>query len=122
MQAYQEVYVLGEVKYPLAFKYKKGLSLLRVLADSGNNEEKSNMETVAILRGTLTEPKIIVVNIKKILGAEIPDVLLKPRDIIYVPEAPFKIVDDLIKVAMESYTKVYASKAAIDIFNSIEFK
>ena len=86
------VYVQGEVRAPSPLKYTTDLTLLKAITQTGGFTPLAASGRVDLLRGRAGEKKErIRVDVDKIMRApdENPDVILKPDDIIYVPQRLF---------------------------------
>jgi len=86
------VYVQGEVRAPSPLKYTTDLTLLKAITQAGGLTPLAASGRVDLLRGRAGEKKErIRVDVDKIMRApdENPDVILKPDDIIYVPQRLF---------------------------------
>ena len=86
------VYVQGEVRAPSPLKYTTDLTLLKAITQAGGFTPLAASGRVDLLRGRAGEKKErIRVDVDKIMRApdENPDVILKPDDIIYVPQRLF---------------------------------
>jgi protein involved in polysaccharide export with SLBB domain len=81
-----EVYVMGAVFQPRAVAFKDQVTLVTALAHCRGFIEGAKTDRVAIVRGSLREPEIAVVDAQAILTGRKPDILLKPKDMIYVPQ------------------------------------
>jgi polysaccharide export outer membrane protein len=85
------VYVQGEVKTPGSVKYTQDLTILRAISQVGGFTPRGAGSRVDILRGKGEKKERIRVDVDKVSGApdENPDVLLKPNDIVLVPQRLF---------------------------------
>ena len=85
------VYVQGEVKAPGAVKYTQDLTLVRAITQAGGLTVMAAGGRVDILRGRGEKKERIRVDVDKMLraGDSNPDVLVKPDDIILVPQRLF---------------------------------
>jgi polysaccharide biosynthesis/export protein len=85
------VYLQGEVKAPGAVKYSQDLTVVRAITQGGGFTPMSAGGRVDILRGKGEKKERIRVDVDKMMRApdENPDVLLKPDDIIFVPQRLF---------------------------------
>jgi polysaccharide export outer membrane protein len=85
------VYLQGEVKAPGAVKYTQDLTVVRAITQGGGFTPLSAGGRVDILRGKGEKKERIRVDIDKMMRApeENVDVLLKPDDIIFVPQRLF---------------------------------
>lgn len=83
-----EVYVMGAVYQPRAVAFKDQVTLMTALAHCRGFIKGAKTTKVAIVRGSLREPEIAIIDAEAILTGRQPDVLLKPKDLIYVPQTP----------------------------------
>lgn len=82
-----EVYVMGAVSQPRSIGFKDQLSLLTAIAHCRGFTKGAKPSRIAIVRGSLREPEIAVVDAQAILSGKSPDVLLKPKDIVFIPQS-----------------------------------
>ncbi|HVV02106.1 MAG TPA: polysaccharide biosynthesis/export family protein, partial [Verrucomicrobiae bacterium] len=94
----QEVYVLGAVTAPRAVPYVEPMTLVSAVSgangpmhfdiplgtDNGPFTKDAYLSHVAIVRGSVSQPQIAVVDYKAIVKGRAQDVLLEPGDIIFV--------------------------------------
>ncbi len=94
VSAAQLVYVLGNVKraggFPLAGR--PTLSVLQALALSEGPDPRANLSRAQILRRGPTVEQQIPVDIKKILTGKAEDVVLRPNDVLFVPNNTMKTI------------------------------
>jgi polysaccharide export outer membrane protein len=85
------VYVQGEVKTPGAVKYIQDLTVLMAISQVGGFTPRAAGGRVDILRGKGEKKERIRVDVDKVSRApeDNPDVLLKPNDIVLVPQRLF---------------------------------
>jgi polysaccharide export outer membrane protein len=85
------VYLQGEVKAPGSVKYTQDLTVVRAITQGGGFTPMSAGGRVDILRGKGEKKERIRVDVDKMMRApeENADVLLKPDDIIFVPQRLF---------------------------------
>jgi polysaccharide export outer membrane protein len=85
------VFVQGEVRSPGAVKYTQDLTLIRAITQVGGLTQLAAGGRVDILRGKGEKKERIRVDVDKMMraGDENPDVLVKPDDIIIVPQRLF---------------------------------
>jgi polysaccharide export outer membrane protein len=85
------VYLQGEVKAPGAVKYTQDLTVVRAITQGGGFTPMSAGGRVDILRGKGEKKERIRVDVDKMMRSpdENLDVLLKPDDIIFVPQRLF---------------------------------
>ena len=85
------VYVQGEVKTPGPVKYMQDLTVLMAISQVGGFTPRAAGGRVDILRGKGEKKERIRVDVDKVSRApeDNPDVLLKPNDIVLVPQRLF---------------------------------
>jgi polysaccharide biosynthesis/export protein len=122
-----EVYVLGAVRIPRAVPYQEPMSLISAIAgsdgpdqlqwiqpsDNGPFMKDAYLSHVAILRGSLAEPQISVVDCKAIMKGRAPDVRLEPGDIIYVPNSPYTTVKRYVNLIVNTFVTTIAANEGI---------
>lgn len=81
-----QIYVLGAVSQPRAVAFKDQVTLITALANCRGLALGAKPEKIAIIRGSLTTPSIAIVDAGPILTGKKPDILLQPKDIVYVPQ------------------------------------
>jgi hypothetical protein len=68
----------------------------------------AHIPQITIIRGSLSQPKTAVVDYDAILKGKKPDVILQPRDIVYVPSRPHQKLIELYNVAISSFARTIA--------------
>lgn len=81
----QEIYILGEVNQPMLFAYREDMPMSRTLAQAGGFTPDADLKRIHIVRGTLHNPTVIMINFKEVLKGRAREVPLEPGDIVYVP-------------------------------------
>lgn len=101
------VHVLGAVNAPRAVEYTNRMTLLQAVAQAGGTLiRESYPSQVAIVRGSLAEPRIAVVDLTAILRGTANDVLLEPQDIVYVPHSPYRVLTRLLDNVLHTFVRV----------------
>ena len=98
-----EVYVLGEVVQPGVQGFTSKLTALGAIARREGFSRKAWRERVLVVRGSLGQPELHVVNTDAILQGRAPDFLLKPKDIIFVASHPWQDAADLADAAVNAF-------------------
>ena len=80
-----EVYIIGEVNTPALFAFREDMPLSRTLAQAEGFTQDADLSRIHVIRGSLTNPTLIVSDFKKVIAGEAQDVRLEPGDIVYVP-------------------------------------
>lgn len=113
----QNVHVLGAVRQPQAIGYKDRLNIVAAIAYAKGPTPDANLEKVLIIRGSLRSPKVAVVDFKKILAGQATNFELKPFDIVWVPDRPFKILERYFWVVFDAAATTIAVREGA---NSVE--
>lgn len=111
----REVYVLGAVTQPRAVPYRDGLTAAGAIASAYGTVNGAYMHHVAIVRGSLSHPEIAILDYRNVLKGLAPDIALQPRDIVYVPYAPYRYLTRYIQLVVDTFV----SSAAINAGTSL---
>ena len=86
----RKVFLLGEVKQPAAITLERDLTLLEAIAAAGGLTQDSDWKSVLLLRGGLSNPRYVELDVKEMLRGKDRrgDLLLEQGDIIYVASTP----------------------------------
>jgi len=89
IQEAEPVYVIGGVVSPQAVSFREGLSVTRAIATVGGLSKGGRGNEVVIYRRVTdpTDKSIIEINLEAIKKGKAEDILLKPYDIIDVPQS-----------------------------------
>jgi protein involved in polysaccharide export with SLBB domain len=104
------VYVLGAVTQPRSIAYSEGMTVAGAVASAYGTLKGAYMHHVTVIRGSLTEPQVTIVDYKNVIRGEAPDMALLPHDIVYVPFSPYRYIQHYIEIAINTF----ASAAAIN--------
>jgi len=104
----REVFVLGAVFQPRSVSYRKEMSLVAAIASAQGTIKDAYLSHVAVVRGSLTKPEIAVVDYKAITHGEVPDVLLEPGDIVYVPYVPYRTLERYANLILNTFVSTVA--------------
>lgn len=110
----REVYVLGAVTQPRPIAYREGLTVAGAIASAYGTLNGAYLEQVAVVRGSLTQPEIAVIDYKRVIRGEAQDIELQPKDIVYVPLSPFRYLYRYLEVVLNTFV----SSAAINAGSS----
>jgi protein involved in polysaccharide export with SLBB domain len=103
----RDIYVLGAVRSPKAVGRQHD-TLVGAIADAGGPIKNAHLSQVAIVRGSLDDPKIAVVDYQEIVKGKAPDVRLEPRDIVYVPYSPYRFVTKYLDLILTTFVRAVA--------------
>ena len=106
--AARDIYVLGAVRLPKAVQRSQAATLMGAIAAAGGPVKNAHMSHVAIVRGSLTKPEIAVIDVGDILKGKATDVLLEPRDIVYVPLSPYRYLSKYADLILTTFVRAVA--------------
>jgi protein involved in polysaccharide export with SLBB domain len=100
-----EVYILGAVAGPGHTGITENLTVMGAIGVRGGFTPAAWRKKVLIIRGTLdpANRKVIEVNAGDILAGKAKDVLLEPRDLVYVSEKPWQRANEIADVAVKAF-------------------
>ena len=81
----KEVYIMGEVNKPMLFAFRENMPMSRTLAQAEGFTPDADLKRIHILRGSLHNPSVVMINFKEVLAGNAREIALQPGDIIYVP-------------------------------------
>lgn len=99
------VHVLGAVYQPRAVETTSQLTLVRAVAEAGGTFRDSHLTQVAIVRGSLSQPQVAIVDLKAIMHGQAPDVALEPQDIVYVPYTPYRVITRYVDMILTTFAR-----------------
>lgn len=98
------VYIYGQITKPGELPYQVGSCLTDYIKFAGGTTNIANLNEVIITRFQRNQSEVIKVNIEDILykGDKDKDIVIKPNDIIYIPEKffIFRNVNDVINLIL----------------------
>ncbi len=122
----QEVYVLGAVRAPRAVPYVERMTVIGALAGASGAVKIDWFSTtqsgiafdaylshVAVVRGSLTQPQLTVVNCNDIIKGRAPDFPLEPGDIVFVPNAPYSTLKRYLNTVINTFIMTLAANEGI---------
>ncbi len=81
----KEVYILGEVQGAYQLAFRENLPLSVALTKAHGFTKDADLSRVHVVRGSLSNPVLIVVDMDKVLNGEARDMQLEAGDLVYVP-------------------------------------
>lgn len=105
----REVYVLGAVNSPRAVTYNDEMTLVSAIASAfGTLRTESYEHHVAVVRGSLSNPQIAVVDYRAIATGKAENILLEPGDIVYVPFSPYRYLTRYLNLILDTFVGAVA--------------
>jgi protein involved in polysaccharide export with SLBB domain len=105
----QEVYVLGAVRGPGMVPFSRDLTALGAIVARGGFTDRAWRQKVLVVRGSLTRPQPLVVDMAAILAAKAPDYPLNNRDIVFVHEKPWAKAQELLELAVMNFAAAFVN-------------
>jgi polysaccharide export outer membrane protein len=123
----REVYVMGAVKFPRALPYVDQMSVVSAIAgtsgmtsydildrtDDGVTTQNADLAHVAIVRGSLSEPQVMIVNYHDIIKGKAQDVMLEPGDIVHVPNSPYTTLKRYVNLIVNTFSTTMAANEGV---------
>jgi polysaccharide biosynthesis/export protein len=107
----RQVYVLGAVQQPRAVPFKEGMTVAAAVASAYGTINGAYMHHVTVIRGSLSNPEVAVVDYRRVLKGEAQDIALQPKDIVYVPFSPYRYLTRYIQLAIDTFVSSVAINA-----------
>jgi protein involved in polysaccharide export with SLBB domain len=100
-----QIHILGAVLQPRSERMRGYMTLVQAIALAGGTVPGACLPNVAILRGSLANPQIAVVDVKSVLRGKSPDVRLEAGDIVYVPYRPETLLVRYLSLAVDTFVR-----------------
>lgn len=103
----RDIYVLGAVRTPKAVARQHD-TLIGAISDAGGPIKNAHLSQVAIVRGSLENPKIAILDYNDIVKGKASNVRLEPRDIVYVPYSPYRFLTKYLDLILLTFVRAVA--------------
>lgn len=103
--------VLGAVTQARTVPYMEGMTVAGAVAGAYGTLRDAYLPQVAVVRGSLAEPQITIVNYRKVIRGQESDILLQPQDIVYVPFSPYRYLRRYADVILNTFVSATAINA-----------
>jgi polysaccharide export outer membrane protein len=90
-----KVFVLGMVNIPSVVRFTGSISFVEAVAEAGGIPVGAWERKAYVVRGRLSSPTLLPVNVRSVLTGAAPDVALMPGDIVFIPRTPLKKLDEI---------------------------
>jgi len=107
----RNVYVLGAVIQPRPVPYSEGMTVAAAVASAYGTLPDAYLPHVAVVRGSLSEPQVTIVNYRKVIRGEATDIVLQPHDIVYVPLSPYRYLKRYVELVLNTFVSASAINA-----------
>ena len=101
------VHVLGAVNAPSTIDYRGQMSLAEAVAKAGGAiiTREAHLHQVAVVRGSLTQPRMAVVDLWAVQRGQAQDLALEPGDIVYVPHTPHRVLTRYANLILDTFAR-----------------
>lgn len=113
----REIYVLGAVRAPHALPYSDNVTVVSAIAGAYGTIKDAYLSHVAIVRGSLSNPELIIADYHAIVTGQTPDVRLEPHDIVYVPFSPYRTLTKYLDLAVTTFANTVAANEGTLVIN-----
>lgn len=103
----RDIYVLGAVRTPKAVARQHD-TLVGAISEAGGPVKNAFLSQVAIVRGTLENPKIAIIDYNDIIRGKASNVRLEPRDIVFVPYSPYRYITKYLDLILLTFVRAVA--------------
>jgi len=114
----KNVYVLGAVSQPRIVRYSGPMSLVSVVANAGGTIKYANLSQVAVVRGSLNDPKVAILNYDDIVKGKDSDVLIDPGDVVYVPFSPYQALEKYVDLILHTFVRTVGANEGARVISS----
>ncbi|MGC3958404.1 MAG: polysaccharide biosynthesis/export family protein [Verrucomicrobiota bacterium] len=105
--AASQIYVIGAVGGVLGgtgvVPYTPNTTIISAITARGGFADKAYQSRVLVVRGSLTKPETIIVDVKAILAGEQQNFRLQPKDIVYVSRRPWARAEEILDTAIVAF-------------------
>lgn len=102
-----QVHVLGAVNSPRTIEFSSQLTLVEAVTRAGGPLVRgAHAAQVAVVRGSLQQPRIGVFDLGAILRGQSADVALEPTDIVFVPDSPHLVGMRYLDLILDTFARV----------------
>lgn len=105
----KEVYVLGSVYQPRAVGFRDRVTLVSAIANARDVLPGAYTSRVLIIRGSMSAPEVMTADYNAIRQGLAPDIVLEPRDIVWVPQEPWHDLKRYVGVVLQSFARTVAA-------------
>ena len=113
----REVYVLGAVAQPRPVPWSEGLTVAGAVASAYGTINGAYMHHVAVVRGSLSEPQVAIIDYKDVIRGKAQDIALQPHDIVYVPFSPYRYLQRYVELVINTFASAAAINAGTRVVN-----
>lgn len=87
------------------------LTIAQAIAEAGGFDQYAYRMKVLLIRGSIHQPETRIVNMRAILSGKEADIKLQNRDIVFVNERPFELLERVLDNAIFTFVQTAAAEA-----------
>jgi len=91
--------------------YMDGMTVAGAVASAYGTLRDAYLSHVAVVRGSLSQPQLTIVDYYKVTRGEAADISLQPQDIVYVPFSPYRYLRRYVEVILNTFVTATAINA-----------
>jgi polysaccharide export outer membrane protein len=110
-----KIFVVGAVRVPHVIHYSKEITFLEAVVRAGDVPEQAWERRSFIVRGRMNNPTIIPVNARQVRTGKVPDIVLQPGDVVFVPKTPLAKATEVIGQLDTVFQGVTSAEAAYKV-------
>lgn len=100
-----DVSVLGAVNTARVVPFRRDMTVVTAIAGAGGTMPDAYVRQVAVVRGSLNQPRVAIVDYQSIVTGAAPDVRLEPQDIVYVPYTPYRTLKRYVNLILDTFVR-----------------
>jgi len=117
----KEVYIIGEVSKPALFAFREEMPMSRTVALAEGFTRDADLSRIHVIRGSLSNPRVIVTDFNKVIAGQQQDVQLEPGDVVFVPPTGLsswaRMLDKIVPTITAIQTGIILSNSVGDSSN-----
>lgn len=106
-----EIYVIGNVENPGRRKMPVKLTITQAIAEAGGFDKYAFKTKVLLIRGSIHQPETQIINMRDVLTGARPDVVLENRDIVFVNQRPFELLERVLDTAIFTFLQTVTAES-----------
>ncbi|MBI5117889.1 polysaccharide biosynthesis/export family protein [Candidatus Poribacteria bacterium] len=118
----KKVYVIGEVERQGVYPYTGEMTAFEAVEEAGSFTRRAALGRVILVRGDLKNPKVIDVDLKRVVkeGMKQNDLFLQPDDIVYIPPNGFAKAGYAIEQVLFPFMPILGVGSSLTSVRSLE--
>jgi hypothetical protein len=89
-------------------EYSANTTMISAIARANGGLPSAHLDRCIVVRGSLNRPRVAVVDVNNILSGTETNFLLKPGDIVWVPDRPWQFLERYLYAVIDSAARTIA--------------